>query len=152
MTVFLYADEKAYADNARAAGFDYVIGTTTTPAKGFSADQELSRLAANALVVGNADGEFNYTINFDVDLSPELSLDDPFDLVVCSDTLHYVRTSELVKGLEVLPELVAGVAYLDFLTSDDDLETGIEGDLVGFRMRRASWTSAAGSMMRAFAA
>ncbi|MCM3877846.1 MAG: class I SAM-dependent methyltransferase, partial [Thermoanaerobaculia bacterium] len=69
----------------------------------------------------------------------ELRFDDPFDLVVCSDTLHYVRTSELVKGLEVLPELVAGVAYLDFLSADDDLETGIEGDLVGFKMRHASW-------------
>ncbi len=69
----------------------------------------------------------------------ELRFDDPFDLVVCSDTLHYVRASEVVAGLEVLPELVAGVAYLDFLSADDDLETGIEGDLVGFKMRRASW-------------
>ncbi len=69
----------------------------------------------------------------------ELRFDQPFDLVVCSDTLHYVRTSELVRGLEVLPELVAGVAYLDFLSADDDLETGIEGDLVGFKMRRTSW-------------
>jgi SAM-dependent methyltransferase len=69
----------------------------------------------------------------------ELRFDEPFDLVVCSDTLHYVRTSELVKGLEVLPELVAGVAYLDFLSADDDLETGIEGDLVGFKMRPAAW-------------
>ena len=69
----------------------------------------------------------------------ELRFDDPFDLVVCSDTLHYVKTSEIVRGLEVLPELVAGVAYLDFLSADDDLETGIEGDLVGFRMRHASW-------------
>ena len=69
----------------------------------------------------------------------ELRFDDPFDLVVCSDTLHYVRTSEVVRGLEILPELVAGVAYLDFLSADDDLETGIEGDLVGFKMRHASW-------------
>jgi len=69
----------------------------------------------------------------------ELRFDDPFDLVVCSDALHYVRTSEVVLGLEVLPELLAGVAYLDFLSTDDDLETGIEGDLVGFKMRHAAW-------------
>ncbi len=69
----------------------------------------------------------------------ELRFDDPFDLVVCSDALHYVRTSEVVRGLEVLPELVGGVAYLDFLSADDDLETGIDGDLVGFKMRRAAW-------------
>ena len=69
----------------------------------------------------------------------ELRFDDPLDLVVCSDALHYMRTSEVVRGLEVLPELVAGVAYLDFLSAEDDLETGIEGDLVGFKMRRAAW-------------
>jgi SAM-dependent methyltransferase len=69
----------------------------------------------------------------------KLRFDDPFDLVVCSDALHYMRMSEIMLGLEVLPELVAGVAYLDFLSADDDLETGIEGDLVGFKMRRASW-------------
>jgi len=38
-----------------------------------------------------------------------------------------------------LPRLVGGVAYLDFLTADDDLETGLEGDLVGFRKRAAAW-------------
>jgi len=69
----------------------------------------------------------------------DLRFDDPFDLVVCSDALHYMRASEIVLGLEVLPELLAGVAYLDFLSADDDLEAGIEGDLVGFRMRHASW-------------
>jgi SAM-dependent methyltransferase len=63
----------------------------------------------------------------------------PFDLVVCSDALHYVPTREFLRGLEGLPRLVGGVAYLDFLTADDDLETGLEGDLVGFRKRAAAW-------------
>jgi SAM-dependent methyltransferase len=69
----------------------------------------------------------------------ELRLDEPFDLVVCSDALHYVPTREVVRGLESLPGLIGGVGYFDFLSADDDLETGIEGDVVGFRMRRASW-------------
>ncbi|MGZ6989352.1 MAG: methyltransferase, partial [Thermoanaerobaculia bacterium] len=69
----------------------------------------------------------------------DLRFDDPFDLVVCSDALHYVPTREVVRGLESLPELIGGVAYFDFLSADDDLETGIEGDLVGFKMRRVSW-------------
>ncbi|MCM3875490.1 MAG: class I SAM-dependent methyltransferase [Thermoanaerobaculia bacterium] len=69
----------------------------------------------------------------------ELRFDEPFDLVVCSDALHYVPTREVVRGLESLSELIGGVAYFDFLTADDDLETGIEGDLVGFKMRRAAW-------------
>jgi SAM-dependent methyltransferase len=69
----------------------------------------------------------------------ELRFDEPFDLVVCSDALHYVSTREVVRGLESLPELIGGVGYFDFLSADDDLETGIEGDLVGLKMRRASW-------------
>jgi len=68
-----------------------------------------------------------------------LRLGGPFDLVVCSDALHYVPTEEFLRGLGGLPELVGGLAYLDFLTSDDDLETGLEGDLVGFRKRSAAW-------------
>ncbi len=63
----------------------------------------------------------------------------PFDLVVCSDALHYVPTAEFRRGLGGLPALVGGVAYLDFLTADDDLETGLEGDLVGFRKRSSAW-------------
>ncbi len=69
----------------------------------------------------------------------ELRFGGPFDLVVCSDALHYVPTKEFLRGLGGLPALVGGVAYLDFLTSDDDLETGLEGDLVGFRKRTAAW-------------
>jgi len=69
----------------------------------------------------------------------EVRFGGPFDLVVCSDALHYVPTPEFLRGLGGLPELVGGVAYLDFLTSDDDLETGLEGDLVGFRKRTAAW-------------
>ncbi len=69
----------------------------------------------------------------------ELRLGGPFDLVVCSDALHYVPTRELLRGMKGLPELVGGAAYLDFLTSDDDLETGLEGDLVGFQKRTAAW-------------
>ena len=69
----------------------------------------------------------------------ELRFDAQFDLVVCSDALHYVPTPEILRGLAGLPDLVGGVAYLDFLTADDDLETGLEGDLVGFRKRTAAW-------------
>jgi SAM-dependent methyltransferase len=69
----------------------------------------------------------------------ELRLGAPFDLVVCSDALHYVPAAEFLRGLGGLPEIVGGAAYLDFLTSDDDLETGLEGDLEGFRRRRAAW-------------
>jgi len=69
----------------------------------------------------------------------ELRFGAPFDLVVSSDALHYVPTREFLRGAAGLPELVGGVAYLDFLTADDDLESGLEGDLEGFRKRTAAW-------------
>lgn len=69
----------------------------------------------------------------------ELRFGGPFDLFVCSDALHYVPTREFLRGLEGLRELVGGVAYLDFLTADDDLATGLEGDLQGLQRRAASW-------------
>ncbi len=69
----------------------------------------------------------------------ELRFGAAFDLVVCSDALHYVPTREALRGMSGLPQLVGGVAYLDFLTADDDLETGLVGDLAGFRRRTAAW-------------
>lgn len=69
----------------------------------------------------------------------ELRFGAPFDLVVCSDALHYVPTPEVLRGISGLPEIVGGALYLDFLTSDDHVETGLEGDLAGFQARPAAW-------------
>jgi SAM-dependent methyltransferase len=60
--------------------------------------------------------------------------DEPFDLVVCSDVMHYLSRRQLVQGLDTLVELVAGVAFLEAYTGADD----IEGDHQGFRRRSAS--------------
>lgn len=69
----------------------------------------------------------------------ELRFGAPFDLVVCSDALHYVPTREVLRGIAGLHGLVGGALYLDFLTADDHVETGLEGDLAGFQRRTASW-------------
>ena len=61
--------------------------------------------------------------------------DGPFDLVVCSDVLHYLPAGELKRGVAALPPRIAGIAFLDLLTAGD----GIEGDLAGFRQRKAAW-------------
>ncbi|MEZ4416432.1 MAG: class I SAM-dependent methyltransferase [Gemmatimonadota bacterium] len=60
--------------------------------------------------------------------------DRPFDLVVCSDVLHYLTRSQLVQGLEALVPLVGGVALLEAFTSEDD----IEGDHHDFQRRSAA--------------
>ena len=58
-----------------------------------------------------------------------------WDLVVCSDVLHYVPDDEIEEALVVLSLLTEGVAYLDVLTTEDQPI----GDTEGFILRRAGW-------------
>src|SRR5262245_38669562 len=46
----------------------------------------------------------------------ELGLEGPFDLIVCSDVLHYVPAEEIPRGLEALAELLHGVAFIELFT------------------------------------
>jgi SAM-dependent methyltransferase len=55
----------------------------------------------------------------------------PFDLVVCSDVLHYLTRGQIARGLERLVPLVGGVALLEAFTRSDE----IEGDRDGFHDR-----------------
>lgn len=58
-----------------------------------------------------------------------------FDIIVCSDVLHYVDESEIARGIGEIVELLEGVAYIEVLTSEDD----IIGDLEGLIQRPARW-------------
>jgi SAM-dependent methyltransferase len=49
-----------------------------------------------------------------------LGLQGPFDLVVCSDVLQYLPTSELRRGLPALTRLARGVLWLDPYTTADE--------------------------------
>ena len=64
-----------------------------------------------------------------------LKLGGPFDLIVCADVLHYLRTPELRRGLPALVRLLRGLAYLEVYASDDSTV----GDEVDYQ-RRASAT------------
>ena len=64
-----------------------------------------------------------------------LRLRGPFDLVVCSDAMHYMSEQELRAGLPELVQLTGGLLYLEILTSEDS----IVGDLQDFQMRPARW-------------
>ncbi|MFI5372768.1 MAG: class I SAM-dependent DNA methyltransferase [Candidatus Eisenbacteria bacterium] len=55
----------------------------------------------------------------------------PFDLIVCSDVLHYVGTDEVRRGLRTIARLLGGVAFLELYTSED----ATEGDGVGLQHR-----------------
>jgi SAM-dependent methyltransferase len=65
----------------------------------------------------------------------ELRFDTPFDLIVCSDVLHYVPTPELKRGLRGIVEMLEGVAFLELFTSAD----APDGDKHGFIARSPRW-------------
>ncbi|MBK8597490.1 MAG: class I SAM-dependent methyltransferase [Holophagales bacterium] len=68
-----------------------------------------------------------------------LPLRGPFDLVVCSDVLHYVTDADLRRGVGAMAGLARGLLWLEAFTSEDDFE----GDVEGFRPRPARWYRAA---------
>lgn len=61
----------------------------------------------------------------------KLGLRGPFDLVVCSDVLHYVPDDELESGLRAVRRLLGGVAFLETFTAEDD----VMGDDVAYQAR-----------------
>ena len=65
----------------------------------------------------------------------ELRFDANFDLIVCSDVLHYVPAPELRRGLAGIAEMMAGVAFLELFTSRD----APGGDKHGFIARTPKW-------------
>lgn len=64
-----------------------------------------------------------------------LAFDEPFDLVVCADVLHYLDDREIMEGLDTLVDLTGGVALIEVFTVEDDPE----GDREGFHPRPAAW-------------
>jgi len=62
-----------------------------------------------------------------------LRLGGPFDLVVCSDVVHYVGDADLRRGLASMAGLARGVLWIEAFTSEDEFE----GDVEGFRPRSA---------------
>jgi SAM-dependent methyltransferase len=62
----------------------------------------------------------------------ELGLEGPYDLIVCSDMLHYVPMPELKRGLPALAELLGGAAFIEVFTAADS----IMGDMREIKRRR----------------
>jgi SAM-dependent methyltransferase len=64
-----------------------------------------------------------------------LRLDRRFDLVVCSDVLHYLKPAEIRAGLAGIADMLEGVAFLELFTSKDD----VAGDRKGYIPRAPAW-------------
>jgi SAM-dependent methyltransferase len=60
---------------------------------------------------------------------------EPYDLLVCSDVMHYVPTAELTQGIASFAGLCEGVAFLEVFCQGDDFI----GDRDGFITRSAAW-------------
>jgi SAM-dependent methyltransferase len=58
-----------------------------------------------------------------------------YDLVICSDVLHYLSAAEIDRGLSALTDHLFGVAYLSVHTVEDEPV----GDLEGWKRRTAAW-------------
>jgi SAM-dependent methyltransferase len=58
-----------------------------------------------------------------------------YDLVVCSDVMHYVPDDEIRAGVPALAAATDGLAFLEVLTKEDD----IFGDLHALIQRPAAW-------------
>ena len=65
----------------------------------------------------------------------DLNVDRRYDLVICSDVIHYLDEREIKRGLPTLVRATGGIAFLELLTSEED----IVGDLDGLIRRPASW-------------
>ncbi|MEJ2538416.1 MAG: class I SAM-dependent methyltransferase [Gemmatimonadota bacterium] len=63
------------------------------------------------------------------------AFEDPFDLVVCADVLHYLPDVEILQGIDTLADLVGGAAVIEVFTSDDPAL----GDREGFHLRPPEW-------------
>lgn len=64
----------------------------------------------------------------------ELRFETSFDLLVCSDVMHYVPTRALRRGLSGFAALCHGVAFLETFCRGD----AVEGDTLGYIARPAA--------------
>lgn len=64
-----------------------------------------------------------------------LRFETPFDLILCTNVLHYIGAAELRRGLSGLDELLEGVAFIEVFTSRDDTE----GDDEDYTARSPAW-------------
>lgn len=98
----IYADMELYADNARGAGFDFVVAQTITPYNGISAGQETARDDANARILADAGNAFDDTVNLTTDPDMENPLSSYY-----VDGTHWTETGAGVAADLTRPVVAA---------------------------------------------
>ncbi len=64
-----------------------------------------------------------------------LRFDVPFDLMICTNVLHYLKAAEVRRGLSGLDEQLEGLAFIEVYTDHDDTF----GDDVDYVARTPAW-------------
>jgi len=65
----------------------------------------------------------------------ELRFDQRFDLIVCTDVMHYIKAGELRAGIGGIADMLDGVAFLEVFTRND----AVSGDRAGYIARTPAW-------------
>jgi SAM-dependent methyltransferase len=65
----------------------------------------------------------------------ELRFDTRFDVIVCTDVLHYLKPAEIRAGLIGIGEMLEGIAFLEVFTNRDE----VDGDHQDLYLRSPSW-------------
>lgn len=100
------ADMEAYANAARAAGFDKIVALTVTPANWWDADWDVQRLVMNE-GIRQSDA---WEVVADVAADPRLQ--DPMDTDYYYDQLHWTAAGNAVAAEVVAPALDSVLAEL----------------------------------------
>lgn len=98
----VYNTEKAISDLAYAAGYTYVIGSTTTPSTSFSAADNIELGILNAAVRADASNAFDAV----ADLAADPRLDDPTDTTYYGDGTHPTYVDDVNSGTVAMAELI----------------------------------------------
>lgn len=100
----LYADTAGYAQDMTAAGYTYIIGTTTTPAESMTAPQLANLADGNALIIADALGAFDAV----VDLGGTPGLDDPLSIYY-ADGVHWSNEGSTLAAETMLPAILTAL-------------------------------------------
>jgi SAM-dependent methyltransferase len=109
-------------------------GTWRAPLRALRPDIHYRGLDASAYVVERYGRSRNIGLARFGQLA-ELRFDHRFDLIVCTDVLHYLKPAEIRAGLTGIGDMLEGIAFLEVFTSKDD----VAGDHEGFHARAPSW-------------